>query len=207
MSVLSWDEIRSRALAFQNEWKNETSENAEAKSFWDDFFNVFGISRRRVATFEEGVKIEGNTKFVDLLWKGNLLIEHKSKGKNLDHAYNQAIGYFEGIKDRDLPQYILVSDFDRFRLYDLDSNVNYFFKLDDLHKNVHLFGFIAGYEKQEIEPQDPVNSEAAIKMGEIHDELQSLNYTGVDLDTLLIRLVFCLFADDTGIFNKCKFQV
>lgn len=206
MAVLSWDEIRNRALSFQNEWKNETSENAEAKSFWDSFFYVFGISRRRVATFEEGVKIDGNTKFVDLLWKGNLLVEHKSKGKNLDHAYSQAIGYFEGIQDRDLPRFVLVSDFERFRLYDLDTKVNHYFSLEDLHKNVHLFGFIAGYEKQEIEPQDPVNREAAIKMGEIHDELQILNYTGDDLDTLLVRLVFCLFADDTGIFNKGLFR-
>ena len=46
---LSWNEIKSRALAFSKEWENEVSEDAEAKSFWDDFFNVFGISRRRVA--------------------------------------------------------------------------------------------------------------------------------------------------------------
>ncbi|WP_034544999.1 type IIL restriction-modification enzyme MmeI, partial [Carnobacterium alterfunditum] len=84
MAVLSWDEIRSRALQFQNEWADETSENAESKTFWNEFFDVFGISRRRVATFEERVKIEGQTKFVDLLWKGKLLIEHKSKGRDLD---------------------------------------------------------------------------------------------------------------------------
>ncbi len=53
---LSWNEIKSRALTFSKEWEHETSEDAEAKSFWDDFFNIFGISRRRVATFEQQVR-------------------------------------------------------------------------------------------------------------------------------------------------------
>lgn len=206
MPVLSWDEIRNRAMHFQNEWRNETNENAEAKTFWNDFFNVFGISRRRVATFEEAVKIDGNTKFVDLLWKGTLLVEHKSKGKNLDRAYDQATNYFRGIKDRDLPQYVLVSDFVRFRLYDLDNDTIHQFYLEELYKNVQLFNFIAGYEKHEIKPQDPVNTKAAEMMGQLHDSLEKINYTGDDLDTLLVRLVFCLFADDTGIFNKSLFK-
>lgn len=206
MPVLSWDEIRSRALKFQNEWKDEINENAEAKTFWNEFFEVFGISRRRVATFETAVKIDGNTKFVDLLWKGTLLVEHKSKGKNLDRAYDQATNYFKGIKDRDLPQYVLVSDFARFKVYDLDNDTIHQFNLEDLHKNVQLFSFIAGYEQHEIIPQDPVNIKAAEMMGKIHDSLESINYSGDDLDTLLVRLVFCLFADDTGIFNKGIFK-
>lgn len=206
MAVLSWDEIRSRAMQFQNEWATETSENAESKTFWNEFFDVFGISRRRVATFEERVKIDGQTKFVDMLWKGKLLIEHKSKGRDLDKAYTQATNYFEGIKDRDLPQYILVSDFDHFRLYDLDDGEVHQFDLADLYKNVQLFSFIAGYEKHDIKPQDPVNNKAAEMMGKIHDSLEAINYTGDDLDTLLVRLVFCMFADDTGIFNKGLFR-
>ncbi len=152
------------------------------------------------------MKIEGQTKFVDLLWKGKLLIEHKSKGKDLDKAYTQATNYFKGIKDRDLPQYILVSDFEHFRLYDLDDREIHQFDLADLYKNVQLFSFIAGYEKHDIKPQDPVNNKAAEMMGKIHDSLQAINYTGDDLDTLLVRLVFCLFADDTGIFNKGLFR-
>lgn len=84
---LSWNEIKSRALAFSKEWENKVSEDAEAKSFWDDFFNVFGISRRRVATFEQQLKkIDEKTGFIDLLWKGQLLIEHKSRGKSLDKS-------------------------------------------------------------------------------------------------------------------------
>lgn len=72
---LSWNEIKSRAITFSKEWKAESKEDAEAKSFWDGFFNVFGISRRRVAGFEEPVKKLGNRQeFIDLFWKGNLNI-------------------------------------------------------------------------------------------------------------------------------------
>ena len=78
---LSWNEIKQRAIKFSKEWEDETKENAEAKSFWDDFFNVFGIGRRRLASFEEPVKKLGNKQgFIDLFWKGNLIVEHKSKG-------------------------------------------------------------------------------------------------------------------------------
>ena len=53
---LSWNEIRHRAIAFSREWQGETSEAAECQSFWNDFFNVFGVRRRTVATFEEPVR-------------------------------------------------------------------------------------------------------------------------------------------------------
>ena len=208
---LSWNEIKSRAIAFSKDWKYESSEDAEAKSFWDAFFNVFGISRRRVATFEQQVSLtpgpsperEGKrTGFIDLLWKGVILIEHKSRGKDLDKAYTQAKDYFPGLKDKELPRYILVSDFERFRLYDLDTNTHQQFLLADLINYVNLFGFIAGYEKRTYKEQDPVNIEAAELMGRLHDKLKAIGYDGHQLELYLVRLLFCLFADDTSIFEK-----
>lgn len=162
---LSWNEIRGRALAFSREWADETSEDAEAKSFWDGFFNIFGITRRRVASFEAPVKKDdGRGGFIDLLWKGVLLVEHKSRGKDLDHAARQAFDYFPGLKERDLPRYVLVSDFARFRLYDLDNKEQHIFPLADLSKNIKLFGFIAGYQTRTFGQQDPVNIQAAEKL-------------------------------------------
>lgn len=200
---LSWNEIKSRAAAFSNEWKDEVSEDAEAKSFWDGFFNIFGISRRRVATFEQQVKkIDDKTGFIDLLWKGTILIEHKSRGKDLDKAYQQAKDYFPGLTDKELPRYILVSDFERFRLFDLEENKQNEFNLNELVNNVSLFGFIAGYQKRSYKEQDPVNIEAAELMGKLHDKLKLIGYTGHHLELYLVRLLFCLFADDTNIFEK-----
>ena len=200
---LSWNEIKSRAIAFSQEWENESSEDAEAKSFWDGWFRVFGISRRRVATFEQSVKKADNKQgFIDLLWKGTILVEHKSRGKSLDKAMQQAKDYFPGLKEHELPKYILVSDFQKFRLYDLDTDATTEFELKDFVQQVHLFGFIAGYEQRTYKDADPVNIEAAELMGKFHDRLEDIGYTGHDLEVYLVRLLFCLFADDTGIFEK-----
>lgn len=162
--ALSWNEIKDRALRFSKEWENEVSEDAEAKSFWDDLFNVFGISRRRVATFETKVTREDRKDgYIDLLWKGNLLVEHKSVGKDLDRAYKQAIDYFPGLKEHELPKYILVCNFQKFRLYNLEDNTEppVEFDLMDLVDNVHHFGIIAGYQKRAFKEPDPVNIKAA----------------------------------------------
>ncbi|MCG7857239.1 hypothetical protein MD537_09680 [Flavihumibacter sediminis] len=204
---LSWNEIKSRATAFSKEWENEVNEDAEAKSFWDDFFNIFGISRRRVATFEQLVKkLDGKSGYIDLLWKGLILVEHKSKGKDLDRAFKQAKDYFPGLSEKELPRYILVSDFDRFRLYDLEEGGHHEFKLSALVDHVHHFGFIAGYQKRTYKEQDPVNIEAAELMGKLHDKLKAIGYCGHQLELYLVRLLFCLFADDTSIFERGVFH-
>ncbi|MEI6428454.1 MAG: type IIL restriction-modification enzyme MmeI, partial [Pseudanabaena sp. ELA607] len=200
---LSWNEIKQRAITFSQEWEAVTSEKSESQSFWNDFFNVFGISRRRVATFELPIKkADQKQGFIDLLWKGMILVEHKSRGKDLDRATQQAKDYFPNLKEHELPKYILVSDFQRFRLYDLDTDVNHEFELKDFVNHVHLFGFMAGYEKRVYKDEDPVNIKAAELMGELHDRLKDVGYTGHDLEVYLVRLLFCMFADDTGIFNK-----
>lgn len=205
---LSWNEIKDRALKFSREWADEASEDAEAKSFWDGFFNVFGIPRRRVGTFEQKVKkLDGKDGFIDLLWKGVLLVEHKSRGKSLDRAHQQARDYFHGLSDAELPKYLLVSDFARFRLYDLESNEQPVeFELKDLHKHVRRFGFIAGYQARAFKEEDPVNVLAAERMGKLHDALKAAGYDGHALEVLLVRILFCLFADDTGIFARHAFH-
>ena len=148
MANLSWNEIKSRALDFQRKWEDEKKENAEKQTFYNEFFEIFGVSRRRVASFEEPVKKLGdNFGFIDLFWKGVLLVEHKSFGKDLSKAKEQAMEYFPGIKEFELPRYILVSDFNDFELYDLEENKEYKFKLKELYANINLFGFMAGYKK------------------------------------------------------------
>jgi hypothetical protein len=204
---ISWNEIRDRSLTFSREWATECSEDAEAKSFWDGFFNVFGITRRRVASFEAPVKKgDGQGGFIDLLWKGVLLVEHKSRGKDLERAARQAFDYFPGLKERDLPRYVLVSDFARFRLFDLDSNEQHDFTLAELPKHVRLFGFIAGYQTRSFGQQDPVNVQAAEKLGKLHDQFKATGYDGHALEILLVRLLFCLFAEDTALFERRLFQ-
>lgn len=204
--ALSWNEIKNRAINFSKEWETEEKEHAESQSFWNDFFNIFGISRKRVASFEEPVKKLGEKRGrIDLFWKGTLLVEHKSRGKDLDKAYTQALDYFPGLKEAELPKYILISDFEIFKLYDLEEDKNYEFTLSELYKNVHLFGFIAGYTKHKVIAEDPINIKAAQLMGKLHDVLKETGYDGHALEHFLVRLLFLEFAEDTAIFERRLF--
>jgi len=204
--TLSWNEIRKRAIKFSYEWQDEKREKAESQSFWNDFFNIFGISRKRVASYEEFVKLIGDNRgFIDLFWKGKLIVEHKSEGENLDDAYFQALDYFSGLNENELPRYVIVCDFKRIILKDLDENEKSEFELKDLANNIRLFDFILGHKKREYKDEDPVNIKAAELMGKLHDSLKDNGYEGHPLEVLLVRLMFCLFSDDTGIFETGYF--
>lgn len=202
MNRLSWNEIRVRAAAFADEWKDARYERGETQSFYNDLFEVFGVRRRRVASFEEPVKKLGNKQgFIDLFWKGVLLVEQKSAGRSLQVAKQQALDYFPGLKEHELPRYVLLCDFQNFELHDLDEGTQLAFTLAEFPKHVEAFGFILGIQKRTFRDQDPANIAASEIMGRLHDALEAAGYTGHDLERLLVRLLFCLFADDTGIFE------
>ncbi len=75
---LSWNEIRARAARFADEWATDGYEKGQTQLFYRDFFEVFGMSVRRVASFEEPVKLlKSRRGFIDLFWKGVLLIEQR----------------------------------------------------------------------------------------------------------------------------------
>lgn len=200
---LNWNEIRIRAAKFSQEWEGEGYEKGQTQLFYRDLFDVFGVPVRKVASFEEPVKNLGDKAgYIDLFWKGMLLVEQKSKGRDLVKAKTQALDYFPGLKDAELPRYLLLSDFQSFELYDLEKPENDIsFSLQDLPKYVERFGFFIGRQKREFRDQDPVNIEASELVGKLHDALEEGGYTGHDLERFLVRLVFCLFADDTGIFE------
>lgn len=200
---LSWNEIRARAAAFSQEWADAKYERGETQSFYNDFFEVFGIRRRRVATFEAPVKKLGEKQgFIDLFWKGVLLVEQKSAGRDLTRARDQALDYFPGLKEHELPRYVLTCDFQLLELVDLETGEETRFALADLPQHVERFGFVMGVEKRVFRDQDPVNIIAAELMGKLHDALKASGYDGHPLERLLVRLLFCLFADDTGIFPE-----
>ncbi len=205
--ALSWNEIKERAVSFSKKWADASREEADAQPFLVDLFNVFGISSKRVGTFEHRVKkLDDKEGYIDMLWKGTILIEMKSRGKDLDKAYQQALEYSYGLKEHELPKCILVSDFENFRLHDLDDNTQIDFKLKDLVKNVRYFGYLLGYQKKVYKEEDPANIKAAELMGKLHDRLKEIGYIGHPLEVYLVRLLFCLFAEDTTIFERKQFQ-
>ena len=199
---LSWNEVRARAAAFADDWRDAAYEKGETQSFYNDFFSIFGVRRRSVARYEEHVKkLDDRSGFIDLFWPRVLLVEQKSAGRNLDKAYGQAGEYFDALPERDRPRYILVSDFQTFELRDLDERETASFALADLPANVEKFGFVMGVQRRTFRDQDPANIEAAELVGRLHDMVAAAGYRGHDLRVLLVRTVFCLFADDTGIFE------
>jgi len=200
---LSWNEIRARAARFAEEWDGAHYERGETQTFYNEFFDVFGVTRRRVASFEEPVKRLGERRgFIDLFWKGVLLVEQKSAGRDLKRAKQQALDYFPGLKEHELPRYLLVSDFQVFELYDLEDDSAVRFTLRQLPDYVECFGFILGVQRRAFRDQDPVNIQASEMMGKLHDALKASGFVGHSLERFLVRLVFCLFADDTGIFER-----
>jgi hypothetical protein len=222
---ISWNEIRHNAIKFSREWAGIRSESAEKQTFWNEFFQVFGIKRRVVASFEEPVKkISGAYGYIDLFWPGMLLVEHKSFGQNLGKAQSQAFEYVRQLANEnrlhEIPRYLIVSDFARIALHDLEAEeqrglplfdqkrgVTHEFPLDEFHRHVHEFAFIPGYKQHTFQEQDPVNLEAVQIMGDLHDALEFGGYTGHDLERFLVRVLFCLFAEDTGIFERESFHL
>src|ERR1019366_4870583 len=222
---LSWNEIRHNAIAFSKEWTGVKSKQAERQTFWNEFFNVFGIRRRVVASLEEPVKkISGGYGYIDLFWPGVVLVEHKSLGKDLGKAGSQAFRYIQDLaregRTNEIPRYVIVSDFTRIALHDLEPEdqrvlplldtsrvATIELPLADFHKHIHDFAFIPGYKQHKFEDHDPINIEAVEIMGRLHDALEAGGYSGHQLERFLVRILFCLFSEDTGIFERESFKL
>ena len=199
---LSWNEIKHRAVQFSAEWRDTTREEADAKPFLVAFLNIFGITQKRVATFEHKVKkIDDTSGYIDLLWPGTLLVEMKSRGQDLEKAYTQAKDYCHGLKEYELPKIIMISDFHQFHVYS-ENGESVRFPIDHLVDKLQIFEELAGYQKRTYYDEDPVNIAAAELMGRLHDQLKEIGYTGTALEAYLVRLLFILFADDSTIFQK-----
>ncbi|MFH1498886.1 MAG: DNA methyltransferase [Verrucomicrobiota bacterium] len=224
--TLSRDEMRSHALAFAKRWKGPQREEADAKSFLDQFFEVFGRDRQAVEAVHEYrvVRPERGEGRVDLLWAGKLLVEMKSTGRDLSAqkggAAYQAFDYLPHIAPEDQPRWVLVSDFANFVLYDLGEDAHDYlqgmvpartgkraprvaaaFTLDELPGKLRHFAFIRDEEQALFQTQPEVNQKAVALLGELHDTLKASGYTGHALERLLVRILFCLFAEDTDIFS------
>ncbi|MCE2930341.1 MAG: hypothetical protein LW809_02995, partial [Vampirovibrionales bacterium] len=206
--MLSPQEIKSRAIQFGQDWKNETRERAEKDSFWNAFFNVFGIDRRKKAVFEKQAKRFTNKQggFVDVFWKGQLLAEHKSAGENLEKALTQAYDYFETIPQDELPRFVMVSDFKHMVLENVETQERHRFLTEDLHQHIHLFNFMTGREVVRYKDEDPINIKAAGRLGDLSKALLENGYDEYANKLFLVRIMFLCYAEDIGIFDKDHFR-
>jgi hypothetical protein len=207
----SWNQIRADAATFAARWSDETDENAGAQSFWNEFLAIFGIDRKRVAVFEKRAErlSTGGRGRIDLFWPGVMLAEHKSAGKDLDKAEDQAIDYLESIDQDDFPGLLVVSDFARMRVTDLGGDrIAYEFPTKDLVKEIDRFAYLAGYSHRQLSKarEHEVDIQAARLMGSLYEKIAETGLTEHEVSVFLVRMLFVMFADDTGLWEKSLFQ-
>jgi hypothetical protein len=216
--TLSRDEMRANALAFAKNWAGPHREKSEAQTFLNQFFGIFGRDRRNVdARFEHPVEREGRgSGSVDLFWRGKFIVEMKSTGRDLAEAYTQALDYVKDLDPEERPRWVLVSDFARFALYDLGEEIHEdlkglasgkrrpelaaAFTLDELAAKLRYFAFIRDEEQALFQTQPDVNLKAVKLLANFHDALRDTGLGSHELERYLVRVLFCLFAEDTEIF-------
>lgn len=201
-----------KAKLFADRWKDATNEKQDAQSFWREFFiDVVGLTDLREAGIEFEKKVisskKGTTNYIDVYWKDNLLIEHKSAGKDLDAAEDQARDYLLSLPPAQRPPVIIISDFARFRVVEYLVNKHFEFPLTDLPQELHrieaiVSGHTQGVAKEEVE----ADQKAAKLMADLYTELEKNGYEGHEASVFLVRILFCLFADDTRMWKTGLFS-
>jgi len=205
---LTWEQIQANAITFSKRWKDAKREEALAQTFEKELLAVFGVEDAlAVGEYEHKVPLDaGHNGYIDYYWPKKIAIEFKTRGKDLNRAYEQLKDYVLHLPGEDMPALLMVCDFENIVLYHRNTGDKIAFKTKDLRKHIKQFANIAGYETtRTYENQIEVNVKAAEKMAKLHDALQEHGYEGHALEVYLVRLLFCLFADDTGIFPKDSF--
>jgi type I restriction-modification system DNA methylase subunit len=202
-SSLSLAEIKKRLTAFARQFKDAANEQQQASIFWTRFYECYGIRPESATIYEQAVnKLSGGRGRIDSFIPGKLIVEHKSRGKNLAAAYEQAQEYFMALPEAERPRYIITSDFARIHLYDLKDKKHGQCDLEQLPQKASWFKFLLEDAEASITEETPINRDAAYAISKLHEALLRANFKGRDLEVFLTRLLFCLFADDTSIFGE-----
>lgn len=203
-------EIRQRAQAFVARWAAATSEQADKQPFWDDFFHVFGVQRRQVGTYERLAEraSTGRIGWLDLLVPGQMAVEHKSSGASLDLAMGQLLDYLPSLPAAEHPWLLVVCDFRRFQWHNLETNESGAFALEEFPAQLDLFWWLAGYQvgHRDYGDEVAVNLTATELLAEVYDSLIASGYAATAAREWVTRLLFCLFADDAGVWDRAGFH-
>ncbi len=214
------NEMRDKAEAFILRWRGTRAERAEAQTFTNEFFQIFGLDRKNLAQFEKSIlkKDETGTGFADLFWSGKLIIESKSahldNPKNWEKTLAQAEEYINNLLDHQIPQYIMLMNFKRIRKYEVTITKSEKVKikfltevpLEQLDKRLEEFNFFIEFANRLESDEEKVNQEAARRIANVYDAIERKGYSSTDISVLLARILFCLFAEDTGIFESKQFE-
>jgi len=202
MSRYSIQEMRKKAKDFSKNWKDQGHEKQQAQMFITDFLNIFGLKidiDMKSGSFEYGA----GKGWMDAVVKGKIGIEMKSRTEKVDIALDELKNYLLDLPDSVKPEILLACNFETMLVFNRVTNDTQRFKVSVLNDKLHLFeSLFTASSGRVYEVQMDANIKAAEKMAKLHDEMKSCGYEGEDLEIYLVRLLFCMFAEDTYLFKK-----
>lgn len=218
-ATLSLNTIRDRCVKFAHEWSDCVGdEKQEGHEFMRELMQCFGITKRKAISYERRSNraSTGRQGYIDALIPGKALIEMKSAGKNLDDAEEQALDYIHDLADVETPRLLIMSDFHRIRIVDLDQDMTSAdnvesgrteFELAKLPDHVDDLKFLAGYGMVRVgsREQEEASIRAARVMADLYEALDGSGYSDHEASIFLIRILFCLYGDDAGLWERDLF--
>ncbi len=223
--------INKEAAEFAKRWKGKGDEKQDSQNFWRDLLSsVFGVANpERKVCFEKTVSLK-NTSFIDAyIPETKVIIEQKSLGIDLEKAKKQSDGseltpfgqakrYNDELPASEKAQWIVTCNFERFLIYDMEKPKEppTELLLKNMAKEYHLLDFLVKFKNEALIREEELSIKAGEIVGQIYDTLLKEygdNPTPQDyksLNKLCVRLVFCLYAEDAGLFGDsgdafCKY--
>jgi hypothetical protein len=206
-------------VKFAHEWSDCVGdEKQDGHEFMRELMQCFGITKRKAISYERRSNraSTGHQGYIDALIPGKALIEMKSAGKDLDKAEEQALDYIHDLADVETPRLLIISDFRRIRIIDLDSEKasdgsgdagRTEFRLAQLPDHVDDLKFLAGYGMVQVgsREQEEASIRAARVMADLYEALDGSGYSDHEASIFLIRTLFCLYGDDAGLWERDLF--
>jgi hypothetical protein len=199
------------ARKFAEKYAGVSSEKQFAQTFWRDFFSQLLRIDDLTSTgveFEFPVRshLTGKVKWIDVLWSGVLLVEHKSAGEDLDKAEQQAREYLMSLEPTKVPPVVILCDFARFRIIEVLAGTHFEFALADLPANLDRLSLIFGNKGVgSTAVEISADAKAADLMANLFVAFEKAGYTGHETSVFLVRILFLLFAEDTRMMRKSIF--
>lgn len=217
-------EQRKVAKEFAERWKGKGYEKGESQKFWIDLLeNVLGVSNATsFIRFEDTVHIDKATGFIDgFIDKTKVLIEQKSIGKDLRkpikqsdgsllNPFQQAKRYSAELPYDDRPRWIVTCNFESFLVYDMNNpnSEPEEILLKDLGKEYYRLSFLVDSKSEHLKKEEELSFKAGELVGKLYDAFAKQykdltdEQSHKDLNELCVRLVFCLYAEDAGLFGR-----
>lgn len=207
------NEIRARASRFYLDWRDAPGdERQDAQSFVRDLLAVYGVTETRAALYEKRARrtSTGDRGYIDALVPGVALIEMKSAGRDLAVAEQQALDYIDSLPDPEVPEWVITSDFKRFRVLELRATgpgAIHEFPLHDLPLEVERLAFLGNYRTRSFDSREQAQASvaAAKTMASIWEQLDGTGYDDHEASVFMVRTLFALYADDAGLWSRDLF--